>query len=103
MRRAWSSSPSSLCGIAAPHLPDQQRRLGAAVPDGAPRDRGDLVFGEGGGGLMIDDLLMIHASRAAGKVTVEPAAMPRDRLDPPPPLSRRLHFGRRETISLPPR
>ncbi len=45
------------------------------MPDLAPSRRGDLVFGEeGGGGLMIDDLLMIHASRAAGKVTVAPAS-----------------------------
>jgi hypothetical protein len=65
----------SLAGLPAPHFTDQQRRLGSEVPDLAPSHRGDLVFGEeGGGGLMIDDLLMIHASRAAGKVTVAPAA-----------------------------
>lgn len=65
----------SLAGLAAPHFTDQQRRLGNEVPDLAPSRRGDLVFGEeGGGGLMIDDLLMIHASRAAGKVTVSPAS-----------------------------
>ena len=65
----------SLAGLPSPHFTDQQRRLGSAVPDLAPSRRGDLVFGEeGGGGLMIDDLLMIHASRAAGKVTVAPAA-----------------------------
>jgi hypothetical protein len=65
----------SLAGLPAPHFTDQQRRLGAEVPDLAPSRRGDLVFGEeGGSGLMIDDLLMIHASRAAGKVTVSPAA-----------------------------
>ena len=29
---AWSSSRSGLCGLAAPRLPDQLRRLGAAVP-----------------------------------------------------------------------
>lgn len=65
----------SLAGLPAPHFTDQQRRLGSEVPDLAPSRRGDLVFGEeGDGGLMIDDLLMIHASRAAGKVTVAPAA-----------------------------
>lgn len=65
----------SLAGLPAPHFTDQQRRLGNAVPDLAPSRRGDLVFGEeGGGGLMIDDLLMIHAGRAAGKVTVAPAS-----------------------------
>jgi hypothetical protein len=65
----------ALAGLPAPHLPEQQRKLGAAVPEGVPARRGDLVIGEDTAGLMIDDLLMIHASRAAGKVTVEPAAM----------------------------
>ncbi|MEA3014025.1 MAG: hypothetical protein QOD42_2570 [Sphingomonadales bacterium] len=64
----------ALAGLPAPHLIDQQRRLGAAVRDGAPSRRGDLVLTETGGGLMLDDLLMIHASREAGKVCVEPAA-----------------------------
>jgi len=65
----------SLAGLPAPHFTDQQRRLGGEVPDLAPSRRGDLVFGEeGGSGLMIDDLLMIHASKAAGKVTVSPAS-----------------------------
>ena len=65
----------SLAGLPAPHFSDQQRRLGSEVPDLAPSRRGDLVFGEeGGSGMMIDDLLMIHASKAAGKVTVSPAA-----------------------------
>jgi hypothetical protein len=65
----------SLAGLPSPHFTDQQRRLGGEVPDLAPSRRGDLVFGEeGGGGLMIDDILMIHASRAAGKVTVAPAS-----------------------------
>ena len=65
----------SLAGLPAPHFTDQQRRLGNEVSELAPSRRGDLVFGEeGGGGLMIDDLLMIHASRAAGKVTVAPAS-----------------------------
>jgi hypothetical protein len=65
----------SLAGLPAPHFADQQRRLGSEVPDLAPSRRGDLVFGEEGGcGMMTDDLLMIHASKAAGKVTVAPAA-----------------------------
>lgn len=64
----------ALAGLPAPHLIDQQRRLGGAVRDGAPSRRGDLVLTETGGGLMLDDLLMIHASRDAGKVCVEPAA-----------------------------
>jgi NlpC/P60 family protein len=64
----------ALAGLPAPRLADQQRRLGAAVPDGARSRRGDLVLTGSGAGLMIDDLLVIHASQAAGKVTVEPAA-----------------------------
>jgi hypothetical protein len=64
----------ALAGLPAPHLIDQQRRLGAAVPDGAPLRRGDLVLTETGGGLMLDDLLLIHACRDAGKVCVAPAA-----------------------------
>jgi len=66
----------SLSGLPSPHFSDQQRRLGSEVPDLAPARRGDLVFGEeGGGGLMIDDLLMIHASPSAGKVTVDPVSI----------------------------
>ena len=64
----------SLCGIAAPRLSDQLAMFGDGVPDGAPLRRGDLVLADGQAGLMIDDLLLINASRAAGKVTVEPAA-----------------------------
>jgi hypothetical protein len=64
----------ALAGLPAPHLLDQQRQLGAAVPERAKSRRGDLVLGESDGGLMIDDLLLIHASAAAGKVCVEPAA-----------------------------
>jgi hypothetical protein len=65
----------SLCGLPAPRLIEQQRRLGQRLPDEAPLRRGDLVLFDGDVGLMIDDLLMIHASAAAGKVTVEPAAI----------------------------
>jgi hypothetical protein len=71
----------SLCGVAAPRLLEQLASFGAPVPAAAPARRGDLVlFDPGSGpaqergvGLMIDDLMMIHASRAAGKVIVEPA------------------------------
>jgi len=65
----------SLCGIEAPRLPDQLRCLGEALPATAPPRRGDLVLFDGGAGLMVDDLLMIHASERAGKVTVEPVAV----------------------------
>jgi hypothetical protein len=89
----------SLCGISAPRLLDQLGTLGAHVPDKDSARRGDLVLFDpgsgpgqapgsgprqapgsgpgqaGGAGLMIDDLLMIHASQAAGKVLVEPIAL----------------------------
>jgi hypothetical protein len=63
----------SLCGVPAPRLLDQLRALGEPVADESAR-RGDLILFQDSAGLMIDDLLMIHASRAAGKVVVEPAA-----------------------------
>ena len=64
----------SLCGLPAPRLPEQQRSLGDPVPEAAPSRRGDLVLFDGEAGLMIDDLLMIHACPSAGKVTVAPIA-----------------------------
>ena len=65
----------ALCGLAAPRLPEQQRGLGEPVPDGVPYHRGDLILFDGDAGLMVDDLLMIHASEAAGKVTVDPVSI----------------------------
>jgi len=65
----------TLCGLPAPHLLDQLAALGEKLPAGARARHGDLALFEDGAGLMVDDLLMIHASRAAGKVTVEPAAL----------------------------
>ena len=64
----------SLCGLAAPRFTDQLRQLGDPIADEAPLRRGDLVLFEGDAGLMVDDLLMIHASPSAGKVTVDPVA-----------------------------
>jgi NlpC/P60 family/Bacterial dipeptidyl-peptidase Sh3 domain len=64
-----------LCGVPAPRLPDQQRHLGAEVPAAAALRRGDLILCDGDEGLMIDDLMMIHACRRAGKVTVDPVGL----------------------------
>jgi hypothetical protein len=75
-----------LCGLAAPRLPEQMRQLGDVIPDPAPLHRGDLILLDDHAGLMIDDLLMIHASPEAGKVTVDPVAM----LDRPGLERRRL-------------
>lgn len=76
----------TLCGVPAPRLADQQRELGQPLPDAAPLRRGDLILFDGEAGLMIDDLLMIHACPAAGKVTVDPVAV----LDCPKMERRRL-------------
>ena len=75
-----------LCGFAIPRLLDLLHGLGEAVPESAPLHRGDLVLVDDGAGLMVDDLLMIHASARAGKVTVEPVAI----LDRPGLARRRL-------------
>jgi hypothetical protein len=64
-----------LCGLAAPRLIEQQADLGAPLPQGAPLRPGDLVIAGDEIGLMIDDLMLIHASRPAGRVTVEPAGV----------------------------
>ena len=76
----------ALCGVAAPRFADAQRALGDAVPEGAPLRRGDIILFEGESGLMIDDLLMIHACPEAGKVTVDPVSL----LDRPGLERRRL-------------
>lgn len=65
----------TLCGFAAPRLIDELGRLGEPLPDAAPARRGDLVLVGDMAGLMVDDLLMIHASASAGKVTVDPVAL----------------------------
>lgn len=61
------------CGVATPRDLDQQRELGSAVI-GSRLRRGDVVIAGEEGGVMIDDLMLIHASRTAGKVTVEPVS-----------------------------
>jgi cell wall-associated NlpC family hydrolase len=63
------------CGVAAPRDLDLQAQLGDPVAPGAPLRRGDVVIAGEEGGVMIDDLMLIHACRAAGKVNVEPAAV----------------------------
>lgn len=63
-----------LCGLEAPRFLEQQALLGNAVPAGAPLRPGDLIIAEAQAGLMIDDLMLIHASRSAGKVTTAPYA-----------------------------
>lgn len=61
------------CGVRAPRDLDMQRDIGVAVT--GPLTRGDIVIAGDEGGVMIDDLMLIHACRSTGKVTVEPAAV----------------------------
>lgn len=61
-----------LCGSPVPRLPEQQVRLGRALEPTVLAKRGDLVAFDGHVGMMIDDLLMIHASPEAGRVVTEP-------------------------------
>ncbi|HEY0116657.1 MAG TPA: NlpC/P60 family protein, partial [Allosphingosinicella sp.] len=63
------------CGVTAPRDLDMQAGLGEPVASGARLRRGDVVIAGDEGGVMIDDLMLIHASRSAGKVTVEPVAV----------------------------
>lgn len=61
------------CGVEAPRDLDLQREMG--VPVTGPLKRGDIVIAGDEGGVMIDDLMLIHACRSSGRVTVEPAAV----------------------------
>jgi NlpC/P60 family len=63
------------CGVCVPRDLDLQTGIGAEVAKGAPLKRGDIVIAGEEGGVMIDDLMLIHASRSAGKVAVEPVAV----------------------------
>jgi hypothetical protein len=63
------------CGVPAPRDLDMQTQVGTELPARAPLRRGDVIIAGTEGGIMIDDLMLIHASRAAGKVTVEPASV----------------------------
>jgi hypothetical protein len=62
------------CGVKVPRDLSMQQDVGLDIPPGKPLRRGDLVFAGAEGGVMLDDLMLIHASAAAGKVTVEPVA-----------------------------
>ena len=77
-----------LCGFPAPRLAEQQGKLGTEIGERESLRRGDLIVREGDAGLMVDDLLVIHACPKAGKVTVDPVTM----LDPPSRARRRLAF-----------
>jgi cell wall-associated NlpC family hydrolase len=62
-------------GVAAPRDSDMQAALiGAAVPEGAPLRRGDLVFWRGHVGLVADKGLLVHANAHHMAVVREPLA-----------------------------
>jgi hypothetical protein len=62
-----------LKGIMAPRDADMQMAdFGTALPEGAPLERGDLVFFPGHVGIMADADNIIHANGAAMAVSVEP-------------------------------
>jgi len=64
-----------LKGIMAPRDADMQMAdFGAELPEGAPLERGDLVFFPGHVGIMSDAENIIHANGAAMAVSVEPLA-----------------------------
>lgn len=67
------------CGVPAPRDLDMQQALGTEVPHGAALKRGDIVIAGPEGGVMLDDLMLIHACADTGKVTVEPAARVEER------------------------
>jgi cell wall-associated NlpC family hydrolase len=76
----------NLCGIRVPRLAEQQRDLGAEIGEDGSLRRGDLILCDSDAGLMVDDLLVIHACPKAGKVTVDPVSI----LEPAGLVRRRL-------------
>ena len=61
-------------GIAAPRDSDQQAELGIPVAEGAPLQRGDLVFLPGHVGIMASPTELLHANAHWMRVAAEPLA-----------------------------
>jgi NlpC/P60 family/Bacterial dipeptidyl-peptidase Sh3 domain len=62
-------------GLAAPRDSDQQQEsLGTVLPDGAPLQRGDIIFFPGHVGIMADSATLVHATMHYGKTVTEPLA-----------------------------
>ncbi|PIE12021.1 MAG: NLP/P60 hydrolase [Rhodobacterales bacterium] len=60
------------CGISCPGDSDmQEAELGERLPDGAPLQRGDIVFWRGHVGIMEDDRTLLHANAHAMAVARE--------------------------------
>jgi cell wall-associated NlpC family hydrolase len=50
----------------------QEAELGHTLPDGAPLQRGDLIFFKGHVGIMLDETNLLHASATWMRVVTEP-------------------------------
>jgi cell wall-associated NlpC family hydrolase len=67
-------------GVDAPRDSDMLEKLGAGLPDGAPRQRGDLVFWKGHVGIMRDPETLLHANGWHMAVVSEPLARAQERI-----------------------
>jgi hypothetical protein len=61
------------CGKACPADSDMQQTLGYELPAGESLQRNDLLFWKGHVAMMLDDVLMIHATGAFMATVIEPA------------------------------
>lgn len=62
------------CGLACPADSDQQQALGSALPEGAPIQRGDLIFWKGHVAIIVDAKRLIHANGHRMSVAYEDTA-----------------------------
>lgn len=62
------------CGIACPGDSDLQQRIGQEIAVGEAPRRGDLLFWKGHVAMMLDELMMIHATGHYMATVIEPAA-----------------------------
>lgn len=63
------------CGIPCPGDSDQQQALGTILTDGAPLERGDLLFWKGHVAMVVDADTLIHANGQTMSVAYEPTAV----------------------------
>ncbi|MEL7460153.1 MAG: NlpC/P60 family protein [Pseudomonadota bacterium] len=70
------------CGMPCPGDSDQQEaRVGTALPDDAPLQRGDLIFWKGHVAMMLDPENIIHANAHHMAVAIEPFEVARKRIE----------------------
>ncbi|MEL7027534.1 MAG: C40 family peptidase, partial [Pseudomonadota bacterium] len=70
------------CGMPCPGDSDQQEaRVGTALPDDAPLQRGDLIFWKGHVAMMLDPENNIHANAHHMAVAIEPFEVARKRIE----------------------